>query len=273
MSNYLNRISFSIEYYDEQNYKELEENFQQYNLAKNVQEYIDYYKNNPDSVRVKYDYLKNRMSGISHYVGECFVESLEKYEIKNTSLLNFIIGNYPDKIEGYSLGDYVNYCGVISRFFDWTAFLKLDDSSKRLAILDLIYESMIIYANKFNLDTISLEKAYQETKEKLKDFIIVKKHLYQKRNQYKLYKTYKYNFETVEYGIIFEDLRTKQKDRIQVCEKQHFYGIEKPWLTIHDLIKMPQHLKYNGFNKEIDTYEMSYGNERYIFDIKTKKLS
>lgn len=273
MTKYLNRISFSIDYYDKENHDELVENYKKFNGVNNRDAFIQFYKKNPDSIRVKHDYIKNRMSGMAHFVGECFLESLPKFEIKNTSLLNFYIYNNLEKQESYSLGDSLNYCGMISRFFDWDKFLKQDDSSKRQSILDLVYNSMINYAKEFSLDINSINAAFTKTQTMLSGFIIVNKHLYFKRNRFKLYKAYRYNFENVEYGIVYENLETAEKELFPICAKKHFYGVEKPWMTINDLLLTPMQLKYDGYNNELDIYEMSYGSEKYIFDIKTKNSS
>lgn len=272
MTKYLQRFSFTASYYDKETFDKLVDTNKYLNSLNSRQEYTDFYKNNPDSVKVKNDYLTNRMSGMAHFVGDLIKQSIGRYEIKNTAIINISLNNYENTTDHLTLGDSVNFCGILCRYYDWSKFIKQNDVDKRKSLLDFIYESLMIYTSKFGLDNNSIVKAYDF----LKDtdlYYVDDKHLYLKRNQFKLYKTYILNFENVEWGILFENLKTGVKHRIDICKKDHYFGAEQPWLDLHDIMKIPMVLNYKEFNKDKNTYEMTYGSEEYLLNLDTLKIN
>lgn len=272
MTKYLQRFSFTVSFYDKETFEELVNTNKYLNDLKSRLEYNEYYKNNPNSVKVKYDYLTNRMSGMAHFIGDLLKKTIGKYEIKNTAIINFNLNNNENTPEKLSLGDYVNFCGIIYRHYDWRIFLALSDSEKRKSLLDFIYNSLLLYTSEFGLEKNSIIEAYNLLKNTELSYMD-EKHLYLKRNEFKLYKTFIYNFENVEWGIVYENLKTGKKQRIDICKKNHYYGVEEPWLSLQEIMEKPMFLEYKGYDKEMNTYEMSYGTEKYSLDLKTLKIN
>jgi hypothetical protein len=272
MTKYLQRFSFSVSFYNKETHEQLIQANGFLNSRSNKQEYIDFYKNNPESVKVQHDYLTNRMSGMAHFIGDLFKIAIGKYELKNTAIINFSLNNDPKSSDHFVLGDYVNFCGMINRFYDWPRFLLIDDHEKRISLLDFIYDSLRLYTSKFKLDDKPIIQAYNSLKETNLSYV-GEKHLYLKRNVFKLYKIYTYNFETVIWGILHVDLKSGEMRRINICEKKHYYGIEQPWLSIHDIMNIPMFLKYIGFDNAKNSYETSYGSENYSLNLETLKLT
>lgn len=270
MTKYLQRISFCCFYYDPKVSDELLRINKNLDSLTNKSEYIGYFKDNPNSIKCKHDFLQNRMNGMASFIGSIVMDKIgKKYEIENTGIININLSNR-DLTETFLLGNSHTFSGSLGRFFDWEEFIRCNDKDKRELLLQFTMESLLIYAKKFQLNTESIIAA----RKSLMDsdlYYTDSKHVYLKRNKYKLFKTKRYNFKTTEWGILYLDLNTGEKKVINICEKEHFFGVEHPWLGLSEIMKVPMFLKYDGVNKEKNIFEMSYGSEKYSIDLQTLK--
>lgn len=234
MSKYLNRISFSSQHENE-------------------------------SIRHRLDIYLETIAGR-------LLKAPGKYGIKNTSILHFTLHNDVQRSSKshYSLGASVISVGVITTYFDHDEFLANDDRGKLEVVRLFIVSHLVALAEKFQLSATPFQQAYE--KQKGTDLIYFdEKGTLNSGRRFRAHKKVTTKFESRIYYIVIDDIRQKTSEEIFICEKDHFFGIEHPELTIHQLLEIDQFLKYDGW---IDptTYRMKYNDEVYLFNADTRQL-
>jgi len=213
--------------------------------------------------------IRNRLDIMSQFVGAIYNNYNNIYYGGN----NIILIYFTDVNRGIEIKHYISppAIGVDTTkcYFDLKYFFSLSNLEQKRYFLELIHKTLLAFFNHFGFDTTKLEVAYNRTKES--DFYYKGKTVLSKDKSISLFLEYTYNYNVKVYRVTLEELKTHRITIIELCQKEYFFGIEYPDVSINDLMKKPMILKDKGWISD-DEYCYTWGEERYIVSILNKQL-
>ncbi len=212
------------------------------------------------------NFVQYRCNSFFERVATKLLLAVGKYEVKNTSVLPFLLSNHPKyskEAPRYLMGASIMTVGRVIANFDFDKFLAQTDHEKTQAVLDFVYHHLVEFAKHFGLPTQPFEDGYRKVKGK--DLVFVdEKGKMNKGRQYRAHYKIIEKFDSTEYFLVMNDVKEKTTKELFICEKKHFYGVEYPQFTIHDFLQIDMHLKYEGW-VDATTYGMNYNEVQYLY--------
>ncbi|WOC53114.1 hypothetical protein BPO_p0031 (plasmid) [Bergeyella porcorum] len=182
------------------------------------------------------------------------------FEIESTNDNIEILFNHNNT---YNL--YYIHCTISKHYFN-----QLEDFEKIVFICQCVYMSLLEWAKKFNLPLNPIHDANKRIIEE--EYFVEKKQKYKSKNKkYTCGIEYRNEYAFQTYRLIVEDSARKEKSYYFVCQKDYFRDDELMKTDILKWLDTPRDLKVTGWVSEKE-FEMKWGDEKYIFDIDTKKI-
>ena len=230
-------------------------------------------------IRVRVDNLKayeaRRIQTMCRAISMIFLSELKNYVIKDTHILNVYFradSAHQENHDIINLGEKMNgNIGIVTALFDSVYFFSLDNNGKRQFLLERIKFALLKFAKHFGLAIDPIEEAF----EKLTESALMVKNSEILKTKDKLHAAevmVKVNYGKNEYWLKVWEKQNKSNYYYFVCEKDVFYGVEHPELSIIDLLKIPQSLQAKGWMNN-ENFVMLWGKEQYIFNIKKNDIS
>jgi hypothetical protein len=229
-------------------------------------------------IRIYADFVdateKNRIRLMGEAISSMLLRGMGKYAIKDTNvlLIHFRADTkFKPADEFYNIGCKINgNIGSAFVFFDKKYFFDHNDDGKRKYILDRIKYAMMQYAQRFDLEKETIEKAYDYVENS--NYLVKNSEVFKtKDKKYQVQLFIKVNYQSKEYWLQVTDIVNNKVELFIVCQKENFFGVEHPELTIYDLLEITQTMKILGWVDQ-NNFQMCWGNEEFLFNLTEKKI-
>lgn len=214
-------------------------------------------------------------TSIGGVLGSLFLKYMGDYSMGDEVNVLGIEFHYKDSVDDsitiafnhnntYNL--YYMHIDISKKYFE-----NLADYNKIEFVCDCIYKALVAWATKFNLPEEPIHIANKK--------IIADEYFYESSKKYKSKNKkytcsieYRHEFDSKTYRLIFLDNKTKEVSRFFVCNKKYFKDNELMKTDYMKWLRTPRTLKVIGWINE-DEFEMNWGEDKYIFNSKTKDIN